>query len=84
MSSALTLPLDLTAGAGLSSYLRTVNGAPLLTVEEEQELARRYFSENDLEAARQLVFPICVMWCGLPEDSRVTAYLWLILSRRVI
>tara|TARA_B100002003_G_scaffold33961_1_gene29145 strand:- start:112 stop:981 length:870 start_codon:yes stop_codon:yes gene_type:complete len=56
MSSALTLPLDLTAGAGLSSYLRTVNGAPLLTVEEEQELARRYFSENDLEAARQLVF----------------------------
>lgn len=56
MSSALTLPLDLNAGAGLSSYLRTVNGAPLLTVEEEQDLARRFFSENDLEAARQLVF----------------------------
>jgi RNA polymerase sigma-32 factor len=39
----------------LESYIQTVNRFPLLSVEEERSLARRYRTDNDLEAARQLV-----------------------------
>jgi RNA polymerase sigma-32 factor len=39
----------------LESYIQTVNRFPLLSAEEERSLARRYRTDNDLEAARQLV-----------------------------
>ncbi len=39
----------------LSSYINWVNRIPLLTPEEEHELALRFRQENDLEAARKLV-----------------------------
>jgi RNA polymerase sigma-32 factor len=39
----------------LEAYIQTVNRFPMLTVEEEQRLARRFREQNDLEAARQLV-----------------------------
>lgn len=39
----------------LSSYLTSVNAQPILTAEMEQELATRYYQDNDLDAARQLV-----------------------------
>ena len=39
----------------LSSYLASVNAQPILTAAEEEELAVRYYEENDLDAARQLV-----------------------------
>lgn len=39
----------------LSSYLASVNAQPILTAEKEQELATRYYEDNDLDAARQLV-----------------------------
>ncbi len=42
-------------GNELASYLASVNAQPILTAEEEQELAVRYYEENDLDAARQLV-----------------------------
>lgn len=50
-----TLPV-ISADAGLSSYLQTVNAAPMLTADEEKSLATRYRSENDLDAARQLIY----------------------------
>ena len=50
-SFALRVP---SAAGSLETYIRTVNGFPLLTV--ERELARRYRGEGDLEAARELVF----------------------------
>jgi len=42
--------------AGLSSFLRTVNAAPMLTADEEKSLATRYRNEDDLDAARQLIY----------------------------
>ncbi|HWI38288.1 MAG TPA: RNA polymerase sigma factor RpoH [Burkholderiales bacterium] len=39
----------------LEAYIQTVNRFPLLSMEEEQRLARQFREQNDLEAARQLV-----------------------------
>jgi RNA polymerase sigma-32 factor len=39
----------------LEAYIQTVNRFPMLSVEEEQRLARRFRDQNDLDAARQLV-----------------------------
>lgn len=39
----------------LDAYISAVHRIPVLTVEEEQSLARRFRGEEDLEAARQLV-----------------------------
>jgi len=49
---ALSVP---SAAGSLETYIQTVNSFPLLTVERERELARRYRREGDLEAARELV-----------------------------
>ncbi len=51
---ALTLPVPSAVGS-LESYVQTVNRFPLLTPEEEVELARRFRASSDLEAARALV-----------------------------
>ena len=42
-------------GANLESYISAVNSLPMLSVEDEQALARRYREGEDLDAARQLV-----------------------------
>lgn len=39
----------------LDAYIGTVNRIPVLEVEDEQELARRFREDADLDAARQLV-----------------------------
>ena len=39
----------------LDAYIGTVNRIPVLSVEEEQDLAHRYIDEQDLSAARSLV-----------------------------
>ncbi|MDM8558359.1 RNA polymerase sigma factor RpoH [Candidatus Parabeggiatoa sp. HSG14] len=39
----------------LDSYIRSVKAIPVLTVEEERELAERLYNDEDLKAARQLV-----------------------------
>jgi RNA polymerase sigma-32 factor len=39
----------------LEAYIQTVNRFPLLSVEEEQALGRRWRQQDDVEAARQLV-----------------------------
>jgi len=52
------VPSHLLAPAGtgsLDSYMQEVNRIPVLTLEEEQSLARRYIGEEDLDAARMLV-----------------------------
>ncbi|MBI1731727.1 MAG: RNA polymerase sigma factor RpoH [Gammaproteobacteria bacterium] len=54
MSNQLALNLALPAGS-LDSYVQAVNRIPMLTPEEERELARRFRQQNDLDAARQLV-----------------------------
>jgi len=52
---SFALPVTLAAGS-LETYIQSVNSLPLLTVERERELARRYHGASDLEAARELVF----------------------------
>jgi len=44
------------AGTGsLDAYIQEVNKIPVLTLEEEQDLARRYRDHDDIEAARRMV-----------------------------
>jgi RNA polymerase sigma-32 factor len=40
----------------LDSYIQTVREIPVLSREEEQELARRFRQDNDLDAARRLIY----------------------------
>jgi RNA polymerase sigma-32 factor len=44
-----------TPGKDIESYLSCVHAIPILTAEQEQELAQKLYDNNDLEAARQLV-----------------------------
>jgi len=47
-------PVPMPAGS-LDAYIQTVNRFPLLSLEQEQQFARRYRDTEDLEAARGLV-----------------------------
>ena len=50
------MPLSLSApGVNLGAYMSTVNQIPILTAEQEKELADRYFYDQDLDAAKMLV-----------------------------
>ena len=50
------MPLSLSApGANLGAYISTVNQIPILTAEQEKELADRYYYDQDLDAAKMLV-----------------------------
>ncbi len=55
-SSNQLMPLSLSApGVNLGAYISTVNQIPILTAEQEKELARRYYYDQDLDAAKMLV-----------------------------
>jgi len=47
--------LSLSPGGNLDAYIRAVGQFPLLTPDREEELALRFRTQNDLEAARELV-----------------------------
>ena len=53
MNQPLSLPIP--AAYSLDSYIQTVNRYPMLSLEEEQRLAREWHDKQDVEAARQLV-----------------------------
>ena len=53
MNPSLTLPIP--AAYSLDSYIQTVNRYPMLSLEDEQRLARAWHDNQDVEAARQLV-----------------------------
>lgn len=55
MSTNLITYKDLSPGGDLNAYVSVVNSLPILSVEEEQELARRFYYESDIDAARSLV-----------------------------
>ena len=49
-------PIELTTpGKDIESYLSCVHSIPILTLEQEKELANKLYEKDDLEAARQLV-----------------------------
>jgi RNA polymerase sigma-32 factor len=54
MSSISAMAFPVPVGS-LESYIQAVNRFPILSLEEEQKLARKFRSEDDVEAARQLV-----------------------------
>jgi RNA polymerase sigma-32 factor len=54
LNTALTLPLPSAVGS-LESYVQAVNRFPLLSLEDEVRLARKFRDSEDLEAARELV-----------------------------
>lgn len=57
MSQALvanSLPV-LNATGSLDAYVNAVHQIPMLSQDEEQDLARRYHEDNDLDAARRMV-----------------------------
>ncbi|MGY6518585.1 MAG: RNA polymerase sigma factor RpoH [Lysobacteraceae bacterium] len=57
MNNALvsnSLPVPSALGS-LDAYITAVNAIPVLSVEDEQRLAREYRDEDDLESARKLV-----------------------------
>ena len=54
--TANVLSLDsLSPGRDLDTYIQTVNAFPVLSPEEERKLAKRFYYEDDLAAARELV-----------------------------
>ena len=53
MNQSLSLPIP--AAYSLDSYIQTVNRYPMLSLEDEQRLAREWYDKQDVEAARQLV-----------------------------
>ena len=54
MTNALTIP-TITALDSLDHYLRTIKAFPVLSAEEEYDLATRLKKNNDLEAAKRLI-----------------------------
>ncbi|HEU0233657.1 MAG TPA: RNA polymerase sigma factor RpoH [Gallionella sp.] len=54
MNTIMSLPMPSAVGS-LESYIQTVNRFPLLSEEQEFALATRFKTENDLDAARDLV-----------------------------
>ncbi|MCB1560207.1 MAG: RNA polymerase sigma factor RpoH, partial [Xanthomonadales bacterium] len=51
---ANNLPVPSALGS-LDAYIGAVNRVPVLSAEDEQDLARRYHDDEDLDAARELV-----------------------------
>ena len=54
MSDIMTMQLALPSGS-LETYIQSVNRIPMVSAEEERELAERFQKDNDLDAARTLV-----------------------------
>jgi RNA polymerase sigma-32 factor len=54
MSTVMSLPIPSAVGS-LESYVQSVNRFPILSQDEEFALATRFKTDNDLDAARELV-----------------------------
>lgn len=51
LSSSSLIP----QGSSLDTYIRLANQYPILTAEQEKELAERFYYDEDLDAAKQLI-----------------------------
>ncbi len=67
-SSSLTLP----ALGNLDAYISAVNRLPMLTLEDEQDFARKLRSDNDLEAAASWCCRTCGWWCRCRASTWAT------------
>jgi RNA polymerase sigma-32 factor len=55
MGTNLQVVNNLSPGQNLDAYVQTVTAIPVLTAEEERELAERLYFDGDVDAARQMV-----------------------------
>ena len=55
MTTAVLSLQDLSPGHDLDGYINRVRSFPILSPEEEKVLASKFYYDNDLDAARQLV-----------------------------
>lgn len=55
MGTSLQVVNNLSPGQNLDAYVQTVTAIPVLTAEEERELAERLYFDGDVDAARQMV-----------------------------
>ncbi len=55
INQTMPIPVEVPGAQGLAAYLQAVNAAPVLSAEQERDLALRYRQEDDLDAARALV-----------------------------
>lgn len=55
MGTALQTVDILTPGGNVNAYIQNVYSIPVLTVEEERELAEAFFYDEDVDAARQII-----------------------------
>lgn len=55
MTTNLLALNSLSPGGDLNAYVQTISAFPVLTVDEERELAEKFYYEDDLQAARKLV-----------------------------
>lgn len=55
MNNKLPALTNLVPGANLEAYIAHAHSIAILSVEEEKELTQRYYYQEDLDAARQLV-----------------------------
>ena len=63
-----------TPGKDIESYLACVHSIPILTPEQEKELAHKLYDNDDLDAARQLVIshlPVSYTHLTLPTKEEV-------------
>ncbi len=75
---ANNLPIPSALGS-LDAYIGAVHQIPVLSVDDEQDLARRFRDGNDLDAARELVHShTCASWCTWPAVTTATALPWAI------
>ncbi len=54
-TSVLALNAPLSPGRDLDGYMQAISAFPVLSVEQEKVLTEKFYYENDLEAARELV-----------------------------
>ncbi len=55
MTQSMQMTLALPQSGSIESYVQSVSTIPMLSADEERDLAERLYNEGDLEAARQLV-----------------------------
>ena len=65
---SLQLASPAVPGRDLTAYIASVNSVPVLTAEEELNLAKQYYYEDNLEAARHLVMACLLYTSPSPRD----------------
>ena len=70
MKEQLTLNgLDFSPEENLSRYLQSIKKFPILSSEEEYDLALRYQQSKDKEIAYKLITHICGWWLRLFQNT---------------